>query len=109
MSYELTFDGLSYDNGYGEMCTELQIDIEPIITNISFDHAFGTYIDKDINIRITCAQLFFTGNNGVELGYKALDPKDIPELKELLKLVSFRDIRDSFLHIYGEELFSGVS
>ena len=89
MSYELDFDNIEYDRGYGIQCGTLVIEVEPIFTDESFDaHGPGgnlqLYGDTNAltDFEILGATMFFVGNNGEELGEMEMDSDTV------LKLVS---------------------
>lgn len=107
MSYELTFEDIKYDTGYGEECGEMIIELDTTITDESFDHLFGKREQYDVDFTIIYCELFLIGNNGVDLGQVSFDPKK--EISDIYKLVSKADIMYQLLYQYGEELFSGAS
>ena len=85
--FELEYNDIEHDTGYGVYSGDLYLDVYPIYTNETF-HAHGPggnlqrYGDSNAltDFEIESGTLFLVGNNGVELGEIELSHSEILEL-----------------------------
>lgn len=85
--FELEYNEVPYDTGYGEKYGDLYIDVYPVYTDETFDaHGPGGNLQVYGNSKaitdfeIDSGTLFLVGNNGEELGEVVLSQDEIIQL-----------------------------